>query len=431
MSFKPQFYRHKKSLYTLSRISSGLITGLAFLWIVALASPAMAVGPNALGTEKLDLSKDASYQSGPWTYEHTIGAKGSRSEGYYGKLSFNGNPVPAPAGVNDYYETPWGPMYWVGEPATLFGYHGWMPKPLPRESVGQILAAPATLAGRTFDVQVKLLAAEELATPDRIEKDPKVLDALKPFDLKQAHIQRNWFKLSSEWTTLHDTKRWGHLEVRLAPSEPNRPLALEFRCGGRLSLSTSAQASGLDALSALRFDAASTRFVDLPPQNGAVRAVRCTLSGIVDDDMDLFLVCNVGGGSEAKPALGKVRTLGSKSNKKTVTLKKVDTVVVELPGNLSTGFAWLVSSVEGDAVTQVGQVEYVQRNTRLSAPVGTGGVFRATFQVAKAGQSKIVMAYRRPWESDQPAAESFEVTLKVKGAAAKTKESSGTKSDKR
>ena len=147
---------------------------------------------------QLDTAKDGTHQSGPWTYEYTISTEGTRSQGYHGKLSFDGKEVPEPANINDFYETPWGPMYWVGRPTVLFGRTAGCPSPLEREPKGQALMDPAKLAGRVFSVRVKVLASEELATPDRIETDPKVLAALKNFDLKEAHVQRNWFGVAKD-----------------------------------------------------------------------------------------------------------------------------------------------------------------------------------------------------------------------------------------
>ena len=48
--------------------------------------------------------------------------------------------------VNDYYNTPWGPVFWVDVPSSTWGLHGWMPVPLPQVRRGQALATPAPLA---------------------------------------------------------------------------------------------------------------------------------------------------------------------------------------------------------------------------------------------------------------------------------------------
>jgi hypothetical protein len=270
----------------------GLIVALVCLHVAVQDASALGSRSARIASLKLDTSQDGSHQGGPWTYEYSISSKGTRSQGYHGKLLFNGNEVPEPANLNDYYKTPWGPMYWVGRPVVLFGNHGWMSTPLAREVKGKALMDPAKLAGRVFTLRVKVLASEELATPDRIETDPKALAALSPFDLKQAHVQRNWFRLAQTWNSLHDTKRWGHLEMRVAPSDPNRPLALEFRSTGDFTLTTPSQLNSLAALIPPERSGKS-EFVELPPQVGAVRAIQCTLTPVVGDALELFLVCHV------------------------------------------------------------------------------------------------------------------------------------------
>ena len=288
-------HRRAQHLGKATTIGFALIVGLVFL----------GVGASGCHHERaarlqLDTTKDGTHQSGPWTYEYTITSKGTRSQGYHGKLLFNGREAPEPANVNDFYETPWGPLYWVGRPVVLFGRHGWMPGPLEREPKGQALMDPDKLAGQTFSARVKVLTPEELGTPDRIETDPKVLAALKSFDLKEAHVQSNWFGVTQDWVTLHDTKRWGHFEMRVAPPDPNRPLALEFRNTGGFDITTSSQMTSLAAALTPPKRLGGSEFVELPPQVGAVQAVKCTLKSFVGDPLDLFLVCQVEGSRRKK-----------------------------------------------------------------------------------------------------------------------------------
>ena len=181
----------------------------------------------------------------------------------------------------------------------LFGVHGWMPSPLAREPEGQALTDPGKLAGQVFSVRVKVLTPEELGTPDRLETDPKVLAALKSFDLKEAHVQGDWFNVSKNWVTLHDTKRVGHFEIRGAEPYPNRPLALEFRNTGDFTITTSSQMNSLAAL--IPPDRlGNSEFVTLPPQVQAVRAIQCKLTPVIGDALDLFLVCEVEGSRKEK-----------------------------------------------------------------------------------------------------------------------------------
>jgi hypothetical protein len=273
-------------------VSQCVVVSLVLLWAEAPKASALGSRNSRIANLQLDTTRDGTQQSGPWTYEYAISLKGSRSEGYHGKLSYNGVEVPDPANLNDFYSTPWGPLYWVGRPAVLFGGHGWMSKPLPSRPKGKALIDPGKLAGLTFPVRVKVLASEELATPDRIEKDAKVLAALKEFDVNEPHVQRNWFRLSQDWISLHDTKRWGRFEMRVAESEPNRPLALEFRSTAGFDVMTSAHLSTFAELLPPEHPRGS-RFVRLPPQVGASQTIKCTLNSFVGDPLELFLFCQV------------------------------------------------------------------------------------------------------------------------------------------
>ena len=263
------------------------------LWTALVVAGCGNVGSSAsLGQEKL-LSKEGTHRMGPWRYEYSVANKGTRSEGHYGKLFYREQELPAPAHISDYYETPWGRIYWVGHRPVLFGNHGWMASPLAREPVGQALADPATLADKTFAVRLKLLTADELGTPDGREHDRTVLDALKAFGLQQAHVQKDWFPAGHEWVTLHNTKRWGSLELRLADPDPNGTLAIMVRSTGDLSVDTTGRENPFESLLAPPMTPGTPKILPLPPQGATLQVFKCTLSGIAFDPLELFLVCQI------------------------------------------------------------------------------------------------------------------------------------------
>ena len=99
---------------------------------------ALAVKPAAIDPEHNGI-----YRAEGWVYEVRITNEGSRSQGVIGLLSYAGAAVAEPATVNDYHVTPWGKLYWVGNPILPFSAHGWMSKPLVREPVGAELPKPA------------------------------------------------------------------------------------------------------------------------------------------------------------------------------------------------------------------------------------------------------------------------------------------------
>jgi heat shock protein HslJ len=130
------------------------------------------------GSPDFDFRSDQVFTDGSWEYRYSVNAPDSRSEGYVGRLYFNGVEVPEPQNINDYYSTPWGEMYWVGNPETLFGNHGWMVRPLDRSPSGRLLPDPgshaglASVAGQTWILSRLRIGATDETLPADTEMLP-------------------------------------------------------------------------------------------------------------------------------------------------------------------------------------------------------------------------------------------------------------------
>jgi inhibitor of cysteine peptidase len=93
----------------------------------------------------IDVRRPGTYAFGKWQYRLDVTTPGNGTEGRWGTLWYDGQKLPH-GGVNDYYRTPWGPLYWVDVPGTPWGQHGWMPAPLGQSNrQGRPLALPASL----------------------------------------------------------------------------------------------------------------------------------------------------------------------------------------------------------------------------------------------------------------------------------------------
>jgi inhibitor of cysteine peptidase len=91
----------------------------------------------------LDAKKPGSYVAGLWQYDLEILASGSRRESRVGRLAYGGRQA-RPAEVNDFHNTPWGPIYWVGNPKGP-GDHGWLPRPADGvDRKGKLLPLPGS-----------------------------------------------------------------------------------------------------------------------------------------------------------------------------------------------------------------------------------------------------------------------------------------------
>ena len=250
-------------------------------------------GVQDVNAPPLDLTRAGAHTAGAWTYTYDISSPGTRSEGYHGKLSYNQIELPDPLHVNDFYESPWGPLYWVGRPVVLFGAHGWMPQPVAREPVGRALIDPGMVHQDRYTVHVKLLAPEELATPDRLERDPAVLAALEAFGLTEVHAQSQWFALGPDPVTLHDTKRWGTLTVCRSDKHQKFGPVLEFTCNSDLTVATTPKPVTVAELMAPPALIDKPTQVSLCPQVDTRQAIQCTLAPIVGDPLVLYLVCRI------------------------------------------------------------------------------------------------------------------------------------------
>jgi inhibitor of cysteine peptidase len=91
----------------------------------------------------IDPRRSGTYSHEKWKYELVVRAPGTRSEGKWGRLSYGGKVLVA-EGINDHYQTPWGPIYWVGESKSRYGDHLWMPHVSRREpdAKGKLLDPP-------------------------------------------------------------------------------------------------------------------------------------------------------------------------------------------------------------------------------------------------------------------------------------------------
>jgi inhibitor of cysteine peptidase len=109
---------------------------------VSSAPPELPAAPQP---KRINLTRPGTYTSGKWQFRMEITNPGTRNEGRWGWLTCDGQKLPR-GNINDYYITPWGPMYWVDVPTSNWGMHGFMPVPLPQNPrQGRPLALPANL----------------------------------------------------------------------------------------------------------------------------------------------------------------------------------------------------------------------------------------------------------------------------------------------
>ncbi len=86
-------------------------------------------------------------------------------------------------------------------------------------------------------------------------------------------------------------------------------------------------------------------------------------------------------------------------------------IQVDLRGNPTTGYAWVLAGTNGDSVLPNGPVDYTQDP---GGGVGRGGTFAFPFLAARAGDTTLSFEYRPPGGGVPP--QSFTVTIQVVAA---------------
>jgi inhibitor of cysteine peptidase len=94
----------------------------------------------------------------------------------------------------------------------------------------------------------------------------------------------------------------------------------------------------------------------------------------------------------------------------TVEMKVGDTLQVMLEGNPTTGYDWEMAPGDEAVLEQLGASTYKADSDLM----GSGGQVTLRFKAVAAGQTALQLVYHRPWETDEPPAETFEVTVTVK-----------------
>ena len=125
------------------------------------------------------------------------------------------------------------------------------------------------------------------------------------------------------------------------------------------------------------------------------------------------LVLSAGPAGSSDKQTTTVKKVEEKDSGTSVSLHVGDRLEVTLEGNPSTGYTWQKISGGERVLKQVGQPESRSSDTNkriIGAPVKM--CFR--FEAIDRGNTKLQLAYLRPWEKDVKPAKTFEVTVDVK-----------------
>ena len=114
--------------------------------------------------------------------------------------------------------------------------------------------------------------------------------------------------------------------------------------------------------------------------------------------------------SESSP---KPKIVAVDENQKDSTLKLSvgDQLEISLPGNPTTGYAWVLSAVKPAILEQLGDLEYKP----VTPAFGSGGRFTLRLKAISPGESPVELDYRRSFEAlDVPSTDIFRILVQVK-----------------
>ncbi len=85
--------------------------------------------------------------------------------------------------------------------------------------------------------------------------------------------------------------------------------------------------------------------------------------------------------------------------------------VLRLRSNLTTGYGWQLAGPLDEKIVVLVTNDYIQSDTKLA---GAGGHEVWVFKAVGRGQAEVALKYVRPWEKDQPPADTnvFKVVVK-------------------
>jgi inhibitor of cysteine peptidase len=104
-------------------------------------------------------------------------------------------------------------------------------------------------------------------------------------------------------------------------------------------------------------------------------------------------------------------TISDKDNRTNVDLTTGQTLIVRLPSNPSTGYAWVVN---GDPAPLKLTKSFSVRSKGTSGMVGAPRTAVLEFNAASSGVTTLTLLYRRSWEYNVAPTKTFTVTVSVR-----------------
>ena len=109
--------------------------------------------------------------------------------------------------------------------------------------------------------------------------------------------------------------------------------------------------------------------------------------------------------------------LTMENNETAISVKPGETFIVQLDGNITTGYAWEVDEMDSAFLKQVGEMEYREKSKPDSSSgeelAGAPGEFIFTFEALQTGETSLRLIYHRSFEEGVEPLEAFTVIVNI------------------
>jgi inhibitor of cysteine peptidase len=119
------------------------------------------------------------------------------------------------------------------------------------------------------------------------------------------------------------------------------------------------------------------------------------------------------GSTPAAGEPGTAMTITDADNGKPVQLAVGQQLVVKLGSNPTTGYGWSITQPGTPQLVALGEPVYEQ-DPGSQGMAGAGGTQAFTFNAEAAGETTLTLAYARPFEPNEPPANTFSVPVTVR-----------------
>jgi inhibitor of cysteine peptidase len=121
-------------------------------------------------------------------------------------------------------------------------------------------------------------------------------------------------------------------------------------------------------------------------------------------------LCSLAVAGCSRPPAPRTIKVGEAEQGHTIDLAPGDTLLVQLPGNPSTGYAWTMAEGDSKVIQAAGHPRFTLERDLAGSP----GVVEVRYTAVTTGSTRLRLAYRRPFEPNDAPARNFDIAVEVR-----------------